>query len=146
MTDNEFSKCLQPGEPVVDIWSTVIRSVSDIGGVRFEASAALQLVGLPQRLVDDVALIITELAVNALEHGRAGFVEVLVGARAGNTVEVRVAHDEDLARFDVAEPPTMAPDDEFAGRGRAIVAALSQRFETTTRPPRRVEHLVVLSA
>jgi len=131
---------------VTDVWSALIRSTGDIASARFESSSALRMAGYPQRLVDDVALIITELGVNALQHGGAEAVHVQVGAGDARNVEVRVSHDENVEEFLVDEPPVMASSDQLVGRGRAIVAALSRRFETTVTPSRRVVHLAVVDA
>jgi anti-sigma regulatory factor (Ser/Thr protein kinase) len=145
VTDDHSNNRTDVTDPLTAIWSSVVGSIGDIGCARSELSAELQLVGCSHRLVDDVALIVTELGVNAFEHGRAGHVEVRVDAGADGTIEIRVSHREDLAGFDVAAVPAMAAADELAGRGRAIVAGLATRFETDRVAPDRIEQLAVVA-
>lgn len=133
--------------PRVTLWSGILESHAAMPQARHDMSAALQRAGYRRQMIEDVALIITELTVNALTHGATGEVAVEVGqAETGEGLMIRTAHDEGVAGFGVEDPPVMALPHEWAGRGRAIVAALSDRFETTQHPPRRVAHLVVIHA
>ena len=75
----------------------------------------MQLAGCARPLIDDVDLIITDLTL-----------------------------DETGGDFDGAEPSVMAASDEFSGRVRAIVAALSDRFETKRTAPNQTEHVVAV--
>ncbi len=144
MTEHELRQPV-PAESNGVMWSTVVKSEASMSGARSEASAALQLAGCGRQLIDDINLIVTELTVNALRHGSAPRVMIDIGRGAGDSVVVTVAHDEDVDRFRVADPPVMADTDQMAGRGRAIVAALSGRFETRRRPPSRIEHVAIVS-
>ena len=131
---------------VTMLWSSVVESDAALSEARQEASAALQLAGCARPLIDDVNLIITELAVNALTHGSARQVSVDVGLdAAGRLIILNLTHDEMGGDFDGAKAPVMAACDESSGRGRAIVAALSDRFETKRNAPNQIEHVVVVS-
>lgn len=132
---------------VTTLWSSVVESDAALSEARQEASAALQLAGCARPLIDDVNLIFTELTVNALTHGGARQVSVDVGLdAAGRLIILNLTHDETGGDFDGAEPPVMAASNEISGRGRAIVAALSDRFETKRTAPNQTEHVVVVSA
>jgi hypothetical protein len=74
-------------------------------------------------LGDDAAVIVTELAANAVLHAQTGFTVTLV--RVGHGVEIS---DEDGAR-DVPWPRT-PPADATSGRGMRLVAALSDDWGT----------------
>ena len=131
---------------VTTLWSRVVESDAALSEARQEASAALQLAGCDRPLIDDVNPIITELAVNALTHGGARQVSVDVGLdAAGRLIILNLAHDAAGDDFDGAEPPVLAASDESSGRGRAIVAAQSDRFETKRTAPNQTEHVVVVS-
>jgi len=127
------------------LWSNVVESEAAMSGARYEVSATLQLARYGRQLIDDINLIVTELTVNALKHGSADQVMVDIRRGAGDSVVITVSHEEDVDRFRVADPPVMAETDQMAGRGRAIVAALSDRFETRRKPPSRIEHVAIVS-
>jgi len=144
MTEEKFQQ-RTPMTSLTTLWSSVVESDAALSEARHEASAALRLAGCARPLIDDVNLIITELAVNALTHGGARQVSVDVGLdAAGQLLILNLTHDETGVDFDGAKPPVMAASDEFSGRGRAIVAALSDRFETKRTAPNQTEHLVVV--
>lgn len=145
VTDKESDKRPDVTQAVTAVWSAIIRSVSGLAGARNKSAAALQLVGCGRRVVDDVSLIMTELAVNAFEHGQADHVEVRIDVADDGNIEIRVSHEEDFTELDVAEEPVMAAADALAGRGRAIVAGLTSRFETDRLPPNRIEQLAVVA-
>jgi len=127
------------------LWSNVIEADAELSEARYEISAALHLAGYGPELIGDINLIITEFSVDALTHGGTDTVEIDIERVADNsTVVIRMAHHEDVSRFRVADPPVMPGTDETAGRGRAIVAALSDEFITSRHPPSRIEHLVVI--
>ncbi len=146
MTDDELQRRrATPMMSATTLWSSVVESEVALSEARYEASVALQLAGCDRALIDDVNLIITELAVNALLHGGARRVSVDGGLdAAGQRIVLNLTHDETGADFDGAEPPVMAGSDELSGRGRAVVAALSDRFETKRTAPNQIEHVVVL--
>ena len=145
MTEDELEH-RAPMASATTLWSSVVESDAALSEARQEASAALQLAGCARPLIDDVNPIITELAVNALTHGGARQVSVDVGLdAAGRLIILNLTHDEMGGDFDGAEPPVMAAPNENRGRGRAIVAALSDRFETKRTAPNQTEHVVVVS-
>ena len=144
MTEEEF-QLRTPMTSVTTSWSSVVESDAALPDARQEASAALQLAGCARPLIDDVNPIITELAVNALTHGGARQVSVDVGLdAAGRLIILNLTHDEAGGDFDGAEPPVLAASDVSSGRDRAIVAALSDRFETKRTAPNQTEHVVVV--
>jgi len=144
MTEEEVQQ-RTPMTSVTTLWSCAVESDAALSDARHEASAALQLAGCARPLIDDVNLIITELAVNALTHGGARKVSVDVGVdAAGRLIILNLSHDETGVDFDGVEPPVMAAADEFSGRGRALVAALSDRFETKRTAPNQTQHVVVV--
>lgn len=78
---------------------------------------------------DDAALLVTELASNAVRHGR-GALEVLVEVRP-DVVRVAV-HDE------APQPPPVpspAPGDAEGGRGLWLVDLIAARWGTELMPP-----------
>lgn len=79
---------------------------------------------IDDRLVDDVAMVASELATNAVRHAVSAFRATIVRADAGLRLVV-----EDLS----AAGPTVraADDDRLGGRGVAIVAQLSQAWGHT---------------
>jgi len=146
VTDDEMGQ-RTPVTPWVTLWSSILESHAAMSQARHDASLALQRAGYRRQMIEDVALIITELTVNAFTHGATREVAIEIGqAATGESLVITTAHDEGVARFGVEDPPVMALPHEWVGRGRAIVAALSSRFETTQHPPRRVEHVVVIHA
>jgi len=146
VTDEETEQGT-PTAPWATLWSSILQSQAAMSEARHDASVALQLAGYGRQVIDDATLIMTELTVNALTHGAARQVAIQIGqATSGNGLVIRTSHHDRVERFGVAEPSVMALPDERAGRGRAIVAALSDRFETTRHSPGRVEHVVVIDA
>jgi anti-sigma regulatory factor (Ser/Thr protein kinase) len=75
----------------------------------------------PADLVEDVQLVVSELATNALVHGEAGFA---VKLRVGNDVVV-VEIEDGSHRGPVMRAPA---DLDTNGRGVAIVEALSNKW------------------
>jgi anti-sigma regulatory factor (Ser/Thr protein kinase) len=82
-------------------------------------------------VVDDAALVITELATNAVVHARSGFTVAL--ARDGATIRISV-------RDDTVVPPAPrdAPLLASSGRGLAMVAVLAERWGTEVLPDGKV--------
>ena len=129
------------------LWSSVLASTSELSDARRAAAADLTHAGYSRDLIDDVNLIVTELTVNALTHGVAGQVDIDIDrGPTGAGLVITVSHDEGEAvdGFHIADPPVMAAPSAWAGRGRAIVAAVSDRFETRRQPPGRVENVVTI--
>jgi anti-sigma regulatory factor (Ser/Thr protein kinase) len=82
-----------------------------------------RLTGLvPSDLLDDIAVITSELATNAVYHAGSLF-DVLASVGADGTARIAVS-DTERDRPRVRTAQTTAPD----GRGLAIVAALSDRW------------------
>jgi anti-sigma regulatory factor (Ser/Thr protein kinase) len=83
---------------------------------------------LPALLEDDLALVVTELATNAVRHG------------SGSRVEVRLASDERSVRIEVVDggqpqgPVPRTRDGECGGRGERLVAAVSDGHGRATSP------------
>ena len=76
---------------------------------RFARSA---LAGMPEDFVDTVALIVSELATNAVLHTSSAF-------------EVAIDFDEERVVIDVSDRPRIARPTDPSGRGLQIVAALA---------------------
>ena len=77
-------------------------------------------------LVDDVRQVVSELATNAIVHARSSFTVVLSGLPASILLEV-------LDLSGTAPVPRTAAALDLAGRGLAIVAALSLDWGVTAR-------------
>ncbi|MFJ9917676.1 ATP-binding protein [Streptomyces rubiginosohelvolus] len=90
---------------------------------------ALATWGLDE-LVDDAALIITELVSNAADHGRLASIRVLVARTSADRVRLGVV---DRSK----ELPTMRTDsngEQTRGRGLLIVDALTEQWGTELYP------------
>lgn len=82
---------------------------------------------------DDVALVVSELATNAVIHSASGM--------PGGVVDVLVDIELDAVAVAVVDQgpalvPAMRPDGE-SGRGLQIVTALADAYEVTTTPAGR---------
>lgn len=86
-------------------------------------------VGLPDSLVERLAVNVTELAANAVVHTRAPFRVGLSLNGARVRIEV-IDTDDELPR------PMHPPADALSGRGLAIVRALSSAAGVTHMPDR----------
>jgi anti-sigma regulatory factor (Ser/Thr protein kinase) len=86
-----------------------------------------QLAHLPESTRSVAALLVSELATNAIRHAGSGFTVSIATTPAGVRIEV----------FDAAAVPLVARDpspSEPSGRGLQIVNRLSQEWGTTTHP------------
>ena len=116
MTEEEF-QLRTPMTSVTTSWSSVVESDAALPDARQEASAALQLAGCARALIDDVNLIFTELAVNALTHGGARQVSVDVGLDAvGRLIILNLIHDEAGGDFDVTDQAVLSRGDRAPQR------------------------------
>jgi anti-sigma regulatory factor (Ser/Thr protein kinase) len=78
-------------------------------------------------LVEDVRLVVSELATNAIRHARTPFTVILRGDPTSLLLTVRDGSPS-------APVMVMAQVMDTRGRGVAIVAALSQRWGSTSGP------------
>jgi anti-sigma regulatory factor (Ser/Thr protein kinase) len=90
------------------------------------ASAAADHLG--DHRFDDVALAVSELITNALEHGH-GEVTILHGPNDAASYEVAVAS---MSLLTPRRSPQPVPPDQVTGRGLNIVAALADDLTTDT--------------
>jgi anti-sigma regulatory factor (Ser/Thr protein kinase) len=94
--------------------------------------------GAPQDLTERAEIVIAELAANAVLHGfvpgRSFRLTLAFDARSGRLrVDVTDAHGERLPRFPYGDAASGTL--HTGGRGLALVAALSDRWETVPHPP-----------
>jgi anti-sigma regulatory factor (Ser/Thr protein kinase) len=96
-------------------------AVSSVPAARSCTTAALQAWGFAASLLDDVALLLTELTANAVRHGH-GLVSVEVDLD-GDRLLVRVRDEEDAA-------PRLqhAGAQDEGGRGLWLVDAIAERW------------------
>lgn len=116
----------QPGAPVADLSRDFARSLDSIGPARRFVVAALEAGGLGT-IADDAALVVTELAVNAVLHARSAFT-VTVKAREGR-VRISVRDRAALPRFGYGHRGTALPAAPLHGLG--AVAAMAVRWGAT---------------
>ncbi|NUP18886.1 MAG: ATP-binding protein [Streptomyces sp.] len=90
------------------------------------AVAVCRVWHVPHRVIDDLALIVSELATNAVTHAPGPYIRVGVSLTAREVWAVVV--DQGPRRR--IEPQQADADDEH-GRGLAIVGELASRFEIT---------------
>jgi anti-sigma regulatory factor (Ser/Thr protein kinase) len=95
------------------------RQASDSAGLR--GRAAELLAGLPQEVIGDILLVITELVDNVVQH-TAGGGELRVCCADG-TVHVEV-HDRSRAFPQLQRPDLLRP----GGRGLLLIAALAKTW------------------
>ncbi len=99
---------------------------SSVAGAR--AFVTLHLVDHDlERLVEDLQLVVSELATNALLHGRTGFLVVLLAFDGSVRIEV---HDGSRPIPVQVAARTL----DVGGRGIAIVNTLSRDWGVTTQP------------
>ncbi|GAA1910865.1 ATP-binding protein [Streptantibioticus ferralitis] len=104
------------------------RAPASVGAVRAFVLAALPTEQARHR-IDDIALCVSELATNAVEHGTP----------AGHLFLVRVIVDDALLRIEVHDagdgrPRLQLPaDEDLSGRGLCLVDALADGWGTMPR-------------
>jgi anti-sigma regulatory factor (Ser/Thr protein kinase) len=104
-----------------------VTEMSQLRGVRQALSVELHRLGLPEVLVDDASVMVSELAANALEHAR----RTAVVSLSWTDDEVRVSV------FDASnDPPIPRPSDpsRAGGRGLMIVDAFADRHGVDPSP------------
>ncbi|WP_169814128.1 ATP-binding protein [Actinomadura kijaniata] len=104
-------------------------NVRSIGRIREFVTGALASQGIDAEVIDDAAIIVSELATNALRYGKLldGMIVCAYASAEGPVVEV----------WDRSpEPPRVMPIDFEAesGRGLNIVCELSARWGVTPLP------------
>jgi anti-sigma regulatory factor (Ser/Thr protein kinase) len=106
-------------------------SLESVPAARSCTTAALRAWGLTSALLDDVALLLTELTANAIRHAH-GIVGVEIDLN-GDRLTVRVC-DEDDTQPRIGEP---SADDE-GGRGLWLVDAIADRWGWEPGAPGKV--------
>ena len=126
--------------PARVVWANVLHDRAHLSESRRDATLALEQAGRTGAIVADVALAMTELVVNALTHGTASTVEVTVSTTHRREEIILVVRHEDGGSDHLTDPPQMAAPGQLHGRGRAIVAAIADQFDTVRHGEREVEH------
>jgi anti-sigma regulatory factor (Ser/Thr protein kinase) len=124
------------------LWSMVIRDLSALSEARRDIASSLGGSTWPATTVDDLLLATTELVVNALTHGDAGAVDVVVGVIRESQQLAVVTRHVDRGVGELLDTPTMAAPDQISGRGRAVVAAVADGYDVVHRPDNEVLHVV----
>ncbi|WP_435969875.1 ATP-binding protein [Streptomyces sp. Qhu_M48] len=104
---------------------TLPRDARSAGVARRLVRTALTLWGL-EALIEDAALVVTELVSNAVDHSRLASIRVIVARPSTNGVRVGVVDRSTTV-------PTLlidVGDGETRGRGLLLVDALADRWET----------------
>ena len=116
-------------EAPLDAWRRFESGPMAIGRARRFVGATLERWGFPE-VIDDAALVVSELATNAVLHARSAFhVSIRV---AGEGIRVSV-HDESP----VAPAPRGYSVSSATGRGLRMVDAVSSRWGTIPLPNRK---------
>jgi anti-sigma regulatory factor (Ser/Thr protein kinase) len=131
---------LRTAAAMMPLWSTVIRNPSEISVARRDIASSLEGSDWSSDTVGDLLLAMTELVVNAITHGDAHAVDVTVGTTPGE-LAVMIRH-VDRSPGKLPDPPTMAAPDQLSGRGRAVVAAVADKFDTVRQSGDEVLHVV----
>jgi anti-sigma regulatory factor (Ser/Thr protein kinase) len=101
------------------------RRFTDVFGTVREARAAIRSLALPRDLEERAALVVTELATNAVLH-------------AGGLLYVRLWHGGGRLRLEVADASESGPEQgapgTMSGRGLLIVSAMADAWGTEPRP------------
>jgi anti-sigma regulatory factor (Ser/Thr protein kinase) len=106
-------------------------SLESVPAARSCTTAALEAWGLTSTLLDDVALLLTELTANAIRHAH-GIVGVEIDLD-GDRLTVRVCDEED------SEPRVNhAKTDDEGGRGLWLVDAIADRWGWESSEPGKV--------
>lgn len=91
------------------------RTVAAVARLRRDVAAWARTCGVTDTTIDDLSLVVSELATNAVRHGSGARMRLVV-ARIGDTIDLRIDDDG----------PSATPDGaDGAGRGLAIVRALA---------------------
>ncbi len=102
---------------------------TDVFGSVREARSAIGNLGLRPDLQEKAALVVTELATNAVLH-------------AGGLLFVRIWYGDDRLRLEVADGSNVLPEPaapgNMSGRGLQIVSALAQAWGSQSRPGGKV--------
>jgi anti-sigma regulatory factor (Ser/Thr protein kinase) len=106
-------------------------SLESVPAARSCTTAALQAWGLTSTLLDDVALLLTELTANAIRHAH-GIIGVEIDLDC-DRLTVRVCDQEDSAPC-VAH----ASSDDEGGRGLWLVEAIADRWGWESSQPGKV--------
>ncbi|MGH9107710.1 MAG: ATP-binding protein [Acidimicrobiales bacterium] len=105
------------------------RPFTEVYGSVRDARAAVYSLDLPDDLAERAALVVTELAANALLH-------------AGGMLYARLWYGGAGVRVEVADPsearPELADDGATSGRGLRIVSAMATSWGTDLRPGGKV--------
>lgn len=123
-----------PGDEAGRVRTLRVPVSAGVAAVRHRLCDDLVRRGLSPRLVDDAALVLSELLTNALRHARpldGGSVEVS-WAVTGSEVEVAVSDGGAATRPVAGHPPATA----LGGRGLSIVADLAEHWGVVDRPGR----------
>jgi len=123
-----------PGDEAGRVRTLRVPVSAGVAAVRHRLCDDLLGRGLPPRLVDDAALVLSELLTNALRHARpleGGSVEAS-WAVTGSQVRVAVSDGGAATRPVAAHPPATA----LGGRGLSIVAGVAKDWGVEDRPGR----------
>lgn len=93
--------------------------------------------GLPDELVQDAALVVSELTTNAILHAGTQLTVAFRQLGSGLRIEVRDASAH-LPVVDAARPEDLLLNRSMTGRGLAIVAAVSDRWGADPAPEGKV--------
>ncbi|HSK22198.1 MAG TPA: ATP-binding protein [Egicoccus sp.] len=101
------------------------RTVAAVARLRRDCAAWARTCGVNDTTIDDLSLVVSELATNAVRHGSGARMRLVV-ARIGDTIDLRIDDDG---------PPSDPPDaPDGAGRGLAIVRALARELTLDQGP------------
>lgn len=110
------------------------RTVAAVARLRRDVAAWARTCGVNDTTIDDLSLVVSELATNAVRHG-SGTRMRLVVARIGDTIDLRLDDDGPTATPD-------APDAlDGAGQGLAIVRALVRELTLDHGPAGTSAHV-----
>lgn len=94
------------------------RAAASVARLRREVATWARTAGIDEPTVDDLVLVLSELATNAVEHGSGPRMRVVVG-RLGHLVDLRVLDDG---------PASASAPSRRGGHGLAIVRALAEEL------------------
>jgi anti-sigma regulatory factor (Ser/Thr protein kinase) len=123
MTSGAHSRAARPGASESDIRITLPARPENIAVVRHMLGALAQTIQLPEAVIDDVRLAVTEACTNVVRHAypdRPGALDVVVRPQ-GERLEVVVA--------DAGRGMGPSPDRRGPGLGLPLIAALADSFD-----------------